>query len=206
MPVFAVGNTGGDQSSAVFSIYDDTNNFDVFPSSSGAIASYWLTTDVRRQHDIPFADEPEHYYSLNAKLWWNVTTHHSLVSNNDEVGEAFIIRTNTLRNATGALYLYLTSTSSKGGPGKMKVQWSDSAESDLTKVKFENIGTYDAPCINFTPFLFPYSFRLPDAMRGKQQVTILIRCAAETNAQHNNALIAATGTSRLGHLGIVEIK
>ncbi|WP_288238080.1 DUF5689 domain-containing protein [uncultured Alistipes sp.] len=206
VPVFAVGNTGGDQSSAVFSIYDDTNNFDVFPSSSGAIASYWLTTDVRRQHDIPFADEPEHYYSLNAKLWWNVTTHHSLVSNNDEVGEAFIIRTNTLRNATGALYLYLTSTSSKGGPGKMKVQWSDSAESDLTKVKFENIGTYDAPCINFTPFLFPYSFRLPDAMRGKQQVTILIRCAAETNAQHNNALIAATGTSRLGHLGIVEIK
>ena len=70
----------------------------------------------------------------------------------------------------------------------------------------EEIGTYDAPCINFTPYLYPYSFRLPDAMRGKRQVTILVRCAAETNAQHNNALVAATGTTRLGHIGIVEIK
>lgn len=206
VPAFAVGNTGDDRSSVVFSVYDDSNNFDVFPSSSGAIASYWLTTDVRRRHDIPFADEAEHYYSLNAKLWWNVTTHHSLVSSNDEVGEAFVIRTNTLRNATGALYLYLTGTSSKGGPGKMKIQWSDTTEDDLTKVKFEEIGTYDAPCINFTPYLYPYSFRLPDAMRGKRQVTILVRCAAETNAQHNNALVAATGTTRLGHIGIVEIK
>lgn len=206
VPVFAVGNTGDDRSSVVFSVYDDSNNFDVFPSSSGAIAAYWLTTDVRRQYDIPFADEAEHYYSLNAKLWWNVTTHHSLVSNNNELGEAFVIRTNTLRNATGALYLYLTSTSSKGGPGKMKVQWSDTSESDLTKVAFEDVGTYDAPCINFSPYLFPYSFRLPDAMRGKEQVTILVRCAAEVNAQHNNALVAATGTTRLGHIGIVEIK
>ena len=179
VPAFAVGNTGDDRSSVVFSVYDDSNNFDVFPSSSGAIASYWLTTDVRRRHDIPFADEAEHYYSLNAKLWWNVTTHHSLVSSNDEVGEAFVIRTNTLRNATGALYLYLTGTSSKGGPGKMKIQWSDTTEDDLTKVKFEEIGTYDAPCLNFTPYLYPYSFRLPDAMRGKRQVTILVRCAAE---------------------------
>ena len=206
VPAFAVGNEGEDKSSIVFSVYDDTNNFDVFPSSSGAIAAYWLTTDVRRQFDIPFADEAAHYYSLNAKLWWNVTTHHSLVANNEDVGEAFVIRTNTLRNATGKLFLYLTGTSSKGGPGKMKIQWSDTTEEDLTKVKFEEIGTYYAPCINFSPYLFPYSFPLPDAMRGKQQVTILVRCADGINAQYNNAAVASTGTTRLGHFGIVEIK
>lgn len=206
VPVFTVGNEGDDRSSIVFSVYDDTNDFDVYPSSSGAVASYWLTTDVRRRYDIPFADETEHYYSLNAKLWWNVTTHHSLVTGNEDVGEAFVIRTNTLRNATGRLYLYLTGASSKGGPGKMKIQWSDTTEEDLTKVKFEEIGSYNAPCINFTPYLFPYSFPLPDAMRGKQQVTILVRCADGANAQYNGAAIATTGTTRLGHFGIVEIK
>ena len=206
VPAFAIGNSGEDRSSIVFSVYDDTNNFEVYPSSSGAIASYWLPTVVRRQHDIPYAEEAEHYYSLNAKLWWNVTTHHSLVANNEEVGEAFVIRTNTLRQATGKLFLYLTGTSSKGGPGSMKVQWSDSQEEDLTKVKFEDIGTYEAPCIDFTPFLFPYSFLLPDAMKGKPQVTILIRCANEYNARHDGALITPTGTTRIGHIGIVETK
>ena len=205
IPAFVVGNSGEDKSSIVFSVYDDSNNFDVYPSSSGAIASYWLPTVVRRQHDIPYAQEAEHYYSLNAKLWWNVTTHHSLVANNDDVGEAFVLRTNTLRNATGDLFLYLTGTGSKGGPGTMKVQWSDSTEEDLTKVKFEDIGTYEVPCIDFTPFLYPYSFRLPDAMKGKTQVTILVRCANEYNARHDGALITPAGTSRIGHIGIVEI-
>lgn len=206
VPAFAVGNTDGDRSSVVYSVYDDSRNFDVFPGSAGAIASYWLTTDVRRQYDIPFDDEAEHYYSLNAKLWWNVTTHHSLVSSNEDVGEAFVIRTNTLRNATGALYLNLSAASSKGGPGLMKIQWSDSAEEDLTKVHFEDIGTYYAPCISFTPYLFPYSFRLPDAMRGREQVTILVRCAGPYNSQLIDAAITTGGTTRLGNFEIVEIK
>ncbi|WP_295937986.1 DUF5689 domain-containing protein [uncultured Alistipes sp.] len=206
VPVFALGNAGDDSSSIVYSVYDDTRNFDVFPNGTGAIASYYLTTDVRRRHDIPYAEEPEHYYSLNAKLWWNVTTHHSLVSSNNDVGEAFIIRTNTLRNATGDLYLYLSGTSSKGGPGQMKVQWSDTTEEDLTKVQFEDIGTYNAPCINFTPFLFPYSFRLPDSMRGKEQITILVRCASGFTSRLDGSLVAASGTTRLGYIGIVELK
>lgn len=206
VPAFAVGNAGDDRSSVVYSVYDDSHNFDVFPSGTGAIASYWLTADVRRQHAIPVTDQAEHYYSLNAKLWWNVTTHHSLVSSNEDQGEAFIFRTNTLRNATGALYLNLSAASSKGGPGLMKIQWSDSAEEDLTKVRFEEIGTYYAPCINFTPYLFPYSFRLPDAMRGREQVTILVRCAGRYNSQLTDSAITNTGTTRLGNFEIVEIK
>lgn len=206
VPAFAVGNAGDDRSSVVYSVYDDSRNFDVFPSGTGAIASYWLTADVRRQHAIPVTDQAEHYYSLNAKLWWNVTTHHSLVSSNEDQGEAFIFRTNTLRNATGALYLNLSATSSKGGPGLMKIQWSDSTEEDLTKVRFEVIDTYQSPCINFTPYLFPYSFRLPDAMRGKEQVTILVRCAERYNSQLTDSAITNTGTTRLGNFEIVEIK
>lgn len=206
VPVFSIGNSGDDRSSVIFSVYDDSKNFDVFPSSSGAIASYWLTTNVRRQFDIPYADEAAHYYSLNAKGWWNVTTLHSLVSNNEELGEAFIFRTNTLRNATGDLYLTVSGASSTGGPGKLKIQWSDTTEEDLTKVKFEDIGTYESPVIDYTPFLFPYSFRLPDAMRGKQQVTILVRCADDRRAKRDGTAMSATGTTRLGYFGIVEIK
>lgn len=206
VPAFAIGNTGDDRSSVVYSVYDDSRNFDVFPASAGAIASYWLTADVRRQHAIPVTDQAEHYYSLNAKLWWNVTTHHSLVSSNEDQGEAFIFRTNTLRNATGTLYLNLSAASSKGGPGLMKIQWSDSAEEDLTKVRFEVIDTYQSPCINFTPYLFPYSFRLPDAMRGREQVTILVRCAGPYNSQLTDSAITTAGTTRLGNFEIVEIK
>lgn len=207
---FEAGNDGGDRTQIVFSLRNSVwENDGIAPQSSvdgTKITSgmYWLSAAIRYDHAKKYAAADENrYLSLNAMNWWNGTG--SVLSNVHDSGEGFILRTNALRNATGDLWLSFSTTSSLGGPGELKIQWAESDAEDLTGVAFTDVATYDAPVLDYTPYLMPYSVRLPDAMKGKENVVILFRCASKVNAKRGGEVVA-TGTNRLGSIEIVEIK
>lgn len=207
---FEVGNEGGDRSQIVFSLRNSLwDNDDIAPKGTVdgvkiTSGMYWLSAAIRYDHAKKYAASDENrYLSLNAMNWWNGTG--SVLSNVRDAGEGFILRTNTLRNATGDLWLSFSTTSSLGGPGELKIQWAETDAEDLTGVTFTDIATYDAPVLDYTPYLMPYTVRLPDAMKGRENVVILFRCASKTNAKRGGEVVA-TGTNRLGSIEIVEIK
>lgn len=207
---FEVGNENGDRSQIVFSLRNSVwENDGVAPKGTVdgtqmTSGMYWLSAAIRYDHAKKYAASDENrYLSLNALNWWNGTG--SILSNVHDAGEGFILRTNTLRNATGDLWLSFSTTSSLGGPGELKIQWAETDAADLTGVNFDDIAAYDSPVLNYTPYLMPYSVRLPDAMKGKEHVVILFRCASKVNAKRGGEVVA-TGTNRLGSIEIAEIK
>ncbi|WP_418990920.1 DUF5689 domain-containing protein [Alistipes sp.] len=207
---FEVG--GGDATSLVFSLKNSYLKNDAVSPQLKADGTnnltggmYWLDAAIRHDASKKWSkDDPDRYLSLSAVNWWSATG--SSLSNTADAGEGFILRTDALRNATGELWLSFSTTSSLGGPGWMKVQCAVTEATDLTKVKFEDVATYDAPVLNYTPYLMPYCVRLPDDLRGKRNAVILFRCASRENGRRIGADVAATGTNRLGSIEIVEIK
>lgn len=204
---FAVGNSGDDRSSVIYSLKN--NGTDEVKTSSGSSGGmYWLDAAFRYDSGTAWnKDDERRYLSLNASYWWSGTD--SRLSNTKDLGEAYILRTNTLRNATGDVWIAFSTSSSKGGPGWMKLQWAETDSDDLSNVEFHDIATYNSPVIDYHPYLMPYSFKLPAEMKGKSNVVILFRCAdGNDNARRltKKAQITNGGTNRLGSIEIVEIK
>lgn len=203
---FDTGNSDDDHSSLIFSLPNNEGLDLVGASGDGGM--YWLDASFRHDASKPWnKSDANRYLSLNVKLWWSGNG--SRLSTAADGGEGFILRTNTLRNATGDLYLSFSTTSSKGGPGWLKIQWAETDKQDLTGVTLKEIARYDSPTIDYTPYQMPYCFRLPDEMKGKSNVVIVFRCADNTdNATRMNkkAMVTDTGTNRLGGIEIVEVK
>lgn len=202
---FAVGNSDGDQSRIIFSLKNNETD-DV--KTSGTSGMYWLNAPFRYDYNMPWnSKDADRYLALNAMLWWGGAG--SRLSTAADGGEGFILRTNTLRNASGSLWLSFSTASSKGGPGSLKLQWAETDKEDLTGVVFKDIASYDSPVIDYTAYQLPHCVKLPDEMRGKSHVVIVFRCAdAKDSAVRADkpAQVSTTGTSRLGSIEIVEIK
>ena len=207
VPAFEKGNEAGDASSIVFSLKNGSGNDNV-ESSGQPTGMYWLDAPFRTDCLTPWtAEQTDRYLALNAKWWWSGAN--SILSNTTDLGEGFVLRTNVLRHATGDLWLAFTTTSSKGGPGALKIQWAETTSADLSKVTFNDIATYNSPVVDYHPFQMPYSFKLPAEMKGKADVVIVFRCAdGSDNARKldSPAKVGDTGTNRLGSIEIVEIK
>ena len=207
---FEVGNSGDDATSLIFSLKNNVwNNNDIGPASSingtsVADGMYWLSAGIRYDYATKYSSTDENrYLSVNGKNWWQGSG--SILSNAKDAGEGFVLRTNALRAASGDLWLNLSVSSSQAGPGLLKIQWAETDKDDLTGVTFADIATIDVPVIDYTPFLMPYSIKMPDALKGKEHVVILIRCADNKVCGKRSGDVLASGTCRLGNLEIVQV-
>ncbi len=187
--------------SIIYSVPNSNGSFTCGISSSGYYM-YWLY-GVRVFAEEPASTIAKGYGAINAKSWYGSANTNSLVSTSENPYEAFILTTQSLKNAKGGdLYISFTTASSLGGPAHMYLEWAE----DESSTNWQTIADYNSTGYEISAQYRQVNIKLPAAMKGKEKVVIRFRAKNKENANFNGNDLTSGGTNRLGTVEICEIK
>lgn len=138
------------------------------------------------------------YPCLNSNTWWQGNGS----SIRDADGEAWIATIST-EGATGDLSLSFTTASSSGGPRDFILEWAPTEETPAAE--WQPIAQYASGNWDANYQLKQLSFPLPAELKGRKQVVIRHRVAANIRA-NDAANITTGGTNRIGYWAVSEVK
>lgn len=166
-----------------------------------AYATIWNTTfdDVTIDTKSITPAATNQFWALNSQAWYNATG----TTLTDAPGEAWIITTNTLKAGSGSLYLIFSNASYNSGPHDFIIEWAEDQYAPLAEWKA--IGEYDTCSWNANWQSGEFFFRLPDEIKGKENVVIRHRVTSPQANNKPSAVIDSGATNRMCYWEIVEI-
>ncbi|MDR3328603.1 MAG: DUF5689 domain-containing protein [Prevotellaceae bacterium] len=150
---------------------------------------------------VPFTSDGG-FWDVNTQYWWAKP---SSIMPEFGSGEAWILTTSTSgTEGGGPLFISFLTSSSSGGPGPFRVEWSENENAPVED--WIPVVYYGSPDVDLSLTGMQYSFRLPDAMKGKATVYIRLRVTKDQRTTYSNYNTTTTGTNRIGMIRITQLK